>query len=273
MTAILDVARATKILATIGSASDSAERLAALAAAGVNVFRLNFSHGTQAEHGARIKAIRALEAKTGKPSCILADLQGPKFRVGKVVDGTVVTVGDVVRFDQEQAPGDARRLGLPHPEIFAALVPGARLLMDDGKLVFRVTTIQDNAFDAEVIAGGPVKSRKGVNLPDMILDTKPLTKKDLDDLHFALDQGVDWVALSFVQRTSDVIEARAIIGKRAGLMAKIEKPSALAVDFLSHFSSWPNFRSALACYTACCWGKSHHRPDHWQIGFDIYHRA
>ena len=228
MTAILVVARATKILATIGSASDSAERLAALAAAGVNVFRLNFSHGTQAEHGARIKAIRALEAKTGMPSCILADLQGPKFRVGKVVDGTVVTVGDVVRFDQEQAPGDARRLGLPHPEIFAALVPGARLLMDDGKLVFRVTTIQDNAFDAEVIAGGPVKSRKGVNLPDMILDTKPLTKKDLDDLHFALDQGVDWVALSFVQRTSDVIEARAIIGKRAGLMAKIEKPSALA---------------------------------------------
>jgi len=220
--------RATKILATIGHASEGPETLAELAKAGVDVFRLNFSHGTQAEHGARIAAIRALEAATGVSTCILADLQGPKHRVGIVDEGTVVSAGDLVRFDQDMAPGNARRLGLPHPEVFAALLPGARLLMDDGRLVFRVVAIEDGAFEAEVITGGAVKSRKGVNFPDMVLDTKPLTQKDMDDLEFALGQGVDWVALSFVQRARDVIDARAIIGQRAGLMAKIEKPSALA---------------------------------------------
>lgn len=220
--------RATKILATVGSACESAGGLAALLDAGVNVFRLNFSHGTQKEHGERIKTIRALEADRQNPCCILADLQGPKHRVGEVVAGTTVEAGDTVTFDQQEEVGSKTRLRLPHPEIFAAIIPGARLLMDDGKLVFRVTTIRDDSFDAEVIAGGPVKSRKGVNLPDIILDTKPLTEKDLADLEFALEQGVDWVALSFVQRVSDIIDARRIIGKRAGLMAKIEKPSALS---------------------------------------------
>jgi pyruvate kinase len=220
--------RATKILATVGSACESADGLAALLDAGVNVFRLNFSHGTQAEHGARIKAIRALEADRQQPSCILADLQGPKHRVGEVAAGTIVEVGDTVTFDQQDGIGSSTRLGLPHPEIFAAIIPGARLLMDDGKLAFRVTTIRDDSFDAEVLTGGPVKSRKGVNLPDILLDTRPLTEKDIADLEFALDQGVDWVALSFVQRASDIIDARRIIGKRAGLMAKIEKPSALS---------------------------------------------
>ncbi|MGB2069961.1 MAG: pyruvate kinase, partial [Candidatus Puniceispirillaceae bacterium] len=220
--------RATKILATVGSACESADGLAALLDAGVNVFRLNFSHGTQAEHGARIKAIRALEADRQQPSCILADLQGPKHRVGEVAAGTIVEVGDTVTFDQQDGIGSSTRLGLPHPEIFAAIIPGARLLMDDGKLAFRVTTIRDDSFDAEVLTGGPVKSRKGVNLPDILLDTRPLTEKDIADLEFALEQGVDWVALSFVQRASDIIDARRIIGKRAGLMAKIEKPSALS---------------------------------------------
>ena len=220
--------RATKILATVGSACESAGGLAALLDAGVNVFRLNFSHGTQKEHGERIKTIRALEADRQNPCCILADLQGPKHRVGEVVAGTTVEAGDTVTFDQQEEAGSKTRLRLPHPEIFAAIIPGARLLMDDGKLVFRVTTIRDDSFDAEVIAGGPVKSRKGVNLPDIILDTKSLTEKDLADLEFALEQGVDWAALSFVQRVSDIIDARRIIGKRAGLMAKIEKPSALS---------------------------------------------
>lgn len=224
----LENVRDTKILATVGSACESASELAALLDAGANVFRLNFSHSTQVEHGARIKAIRALETERQQPSCILADLQGPKHRLGEVSAGTIVEVGDTVTFDQQEEPGSSARLSLPHPEIFAAIIPGARLLIDDGKLVCRVTTIRDDSFDAEVIAGGKVKSRKGVNLPDIILDTKPLTEKDLADLEFALKQGVDWIALSFVQQASDIIDARRIIGRRAGLMAKIEKPSALS---------------------------------------------
>ena len=123
--------------------------------------------------------------------------------------------------------GNAARVGLPHPEIFKAIYPGARLLMDDGKLVFKLVTVDDASFTAEVIVGGPLKSNKGVNLPDIILDTNPLTEKDFKDLEFALKKGVDWVALSFVQRVTDIVAARTIIGKQAGIMAKIEKPAAL----------------------------------------------
>lgn len=219
--------RATKIVATLGNVSSTPEMLVRLSAAGVNVFRLNFSHGTREEQGERVDAIRALEAKTGVPACILADLQGPKFRVGVVANDTVVVAGAKITFDLDCVEGDAEMVGLPHAEIFKSMYPGARLLMDDGKLVFKVISVADISFDAEVIVGGPLKSRKGVNLPDIILDTSPLTEKDLADLDFALDKGVDWVALSFVQRSSDVIAARAIVGKRAALMSKIEKPAAL----------------------------------------------
>jgi pyruvate kinase len=219
--------RSTKIVATIGNVSSSPDKLRALSDAGVDVFRLNFSHGTQADQGVRIDAIRAMEKQTGKPSCILADLQGPKFRVGKVDDDVVVAAGSQILFDMKPDTGNATRVGLPHPEIFKSMYPGARLLMDDGKLVFQVVEIDDASFTAEVLVGGPLKSNKGVNLPDIVLDTNPLTKKDLDDLEFALSKGVDWVALSFVQRVSDIIAARTIIGKKAGIMAKIEKPAAL----------------------------------------------
>ena len=219
--------RSTKIVATIGNVSSSPDKLRALSDAGVDVFRLNFSHGTQADQGARIDAIRAMEKQTGKPSCILADLQGPKFRVGKVDDDVVVAAGSQISFDMKPDIGNATRVGLPHPEIFKSMYPGARLLMDDGKLVFQVVEIDDASFTAEVLVGGPLKSNKGVNLPDIVLDTNPLTKKDLDDLEFALSKGVDWVALSFVQRVSDIIAARTLIGKKAGIMAKIEKPAAL----------------------------------------------
>jgi len=219
--------RATKIVATLGNVSSSPEMLGKLAAVGVNVFRLNFSHGTREEQGARIDAIRALEAKTGNPSCILADLQGPKFRVGKVADDTVVISGERIVFDLKTDMGNAKIVGLPHAEIFKAMYPGARLLMDDGKLVFKVVSVDTESFEAEIIVGGPLKSRKGVNLPDIILDTTPLTEKDLADLAYALEKGVDWVALSFVQRASDVIAARTIVGKQAALMSKIEKPAAL----------------------------------------------
>src|SRR6056300_880920 len=212
-----DQQRSTKIVATIGNVSSSPDKLRALSDAGVDVFRLNFSHGTQADQGARIDAIRAMEKQTGKPSCILADLQGPKFRVGKVDDDVVVAAGSQISFDMKPDIGNATRVGLPHPEIFKSMYPGARLLMDDGKLVFQVVEIDDTSFTAEVLVGGPLKSNKGVNLPDIVLDTNPLTKKDLDDLEFALSKGVDWVALSCVQRVSDIIAARTIIGKKAGI--------------------------------------------------------
>jgi len=224
---IPDRVRSTKIVATLGSVSSGPDVLANLTAAGVNVFRLNFSHGSREEQGARIDAIRALEVKSGVPSCILADLQGPKFRVGEVADGTIVEAGERITFDLHKKTGNANIVGLPHVEIFKAIYPGARLLMDDGKLIFRVALVETNKFVADVLVGGPLKSRKGVNLPDIILDTSPLTQKDLDDLNYALGKGVDWVALSFVQRASDVIAARTIVGKRAVLMSKIEKPAAL----------------------------------------------
>lgn len=220
-------ARSTKIVATIGNVSSDPAKLRQLHDAGVNVFRLNFSHGTQADQGARIDAIRAMEVDTGMPTCILVDLQGPKFRVGLVEDGIVVKAGSQIVFDMKTNTGNEARVGLPHPEIFKAMYPGARLLMDDGKLVFKVVTIDDASFTVEVIVGGPLKSNKGVNLPDIILDTNPLTEKDRKDLEFALKKGVDWVALSFVQRVTDIVAARTIIGKQAGIMAKIEKPAAL----------------------------------------------
>ena len=222
------IQRATKIVATIGTKSGTPDMLTALAEAGVNVFRLNFSHGTQAEHAERIRAIRELETATGRPTCILADLQGPKHRVGEVAEGVVLKVGDSFTFDTSPAVGDADRVGLPHPEIFAALKPGARLLIDDGKLVLTVTAIGADSFTTTVEVGGPLSSRKGVNLPDMVIGSPPLTEKDHEDLGFALDHGVDWVALSFVQRASDILDAKARIGGRAALMAKIEKPAALA---------------------------------------------
>ena len=224
---IPDRVRSTKIVATLGTVSSSPEMLTSLTAAGVNVFRLNFSHGTREEQGLRIDAIRALEAKIGVPTCILADLQGPKFRVGEIAEGTIVQANERITFDLDTKKGNANIVGLPHEEIFKAIYPGARLLMDDGKLVFRVVSVDTNKFVVDVLVGGPLKSRKGVNLPDMTLDTTPLTPKDLDDLNYALDKGVDWVALSFVQRASDVIAARTIVGKRAVLMSKIEKPAAL----------------------------------------------
>ena len=169
--------RSTKIVATIGNVSSDPVKLRQLHDAGVNVFRLNFSHGTQAEQGARIDAIRAMEVDTGMPTCILADFQGPKFRVGSVEDDVVVTAGSQIVFDMKTETGNAARVGLPHPEIFKSMYPGARLLMDDGKLVFKVVKIDDARFTAEVIFGGPLKSNKGVNLPDVILTRTHSLKK------------------------------------------------------------------------------------------------
>jgi len=219
--------RATKILATLGYASESEEQITKLVQAGVNMFRMNFSHGTHEEHLMRITRVRTVEKKLSKPIGILADMQGPKYRIGIVEEGLFLIEGNLVQFDLNDKIGNSERLPLPHPEIFEALYPGARLLMDDDKLELIVRTISNDIFSAEVLIGGPVLSRKGVNVPDIKLNTNVLTDKDLIDLEFALDNGADWIALSFVQSVSDVLLAKARIAGRAQLMAKIEKPAAL----------------------------------------------
>ncbi|AWI91574.1 pyruvate kinase [Methylobacterium sp. DM1] len=220
--------RYAKIVATVGPATNTPEMLKALFLAGVDTFRLNFSHGVQADHARVHAAIRALEAEVGRPIGILQDLQGPKIRVGTVRDGRLdLTAGERVRFVLEGSEGGKDAIPLHHPEIFAAVVPGQDLLIDDGRVRVRVVGIEAAMIEAEVITGGAVSNRKGVNLPGTLLDLSPLTEKDRADLAFGLEFGVDWIALSFVQKPSDVLEARALIGDRAGIMTKVEKPQAL----------------------------------------------
>ena len=191
-------------------------------------FRLNFSHGAHEDHAAIHRAIRELEETEGRPIGILQDLQGPKIRVGTIKDGRItVAKGDTVRFVPDGKEGDANAIPLPHPEIFASAMPGHRLLIDDGRLQLKVTGFDGDAIVAEVINGGVISNRKGVNVPDTVLDLSPLTPKDRKDLEFGLSLGIDWLALSFVQRPSDIMEARQIVGDQAGIMAKIEKPAAL----------------------------------------------
>jgi pyruvate kinase len=220
--------RRAKIVATIGPASQSPSTLKALFLAGVDTFRLNFSHGTQEDHARVHESIRALEKQVGRPIGILMDLQGPKIRVGTFRDGKItVEAGESIRFVSSGSNGDRLAIPLPHPEIFAAAAPGHDLLIDDGRVRVRVTGLGDDFIDAKVIVGGTISNHKGVNLPGTVLDLSPLTAKDRADLEFGLKLGVDWVALSFVQKPSDIIEARSLVGGRAGLMAKIEKPAAL----------------------------------------------
>ncbi|HEY0115082.1 MAG TPA: pyruvate kinase [Allosphingosinicella sp.] len=220
--------RKVRILATLGPASDSPEMIRALAEAGADAFRLNMSHGSHADHLKRIEAIRALEAELDRPTTILVDLQGPKLRVGKFEGGKAeLAQGQSFVFLLEETLGDATCAQLPHREIFAAVEPGTRLLVDDGKLVFRVTAATAHRIEALVEVGGTISNNKGLNLPDVVLPLAALTDKDRADLSFALDHHVDWVALSFVQRPEDVAEARRLIGGKAALLVKIEKPQAM----------------------------------------------
>jgi pyruvate kinase len=220
--------RQAKILATLGPESASEERIAALFEAGVDVFRVNFSHGTQAEHAQRIEAIRRVEKRSGRAIGIVADLQGPKLRVGEFEGGsTRLEAGQAFRLDLARQPGDNRRAPLPHPEIFKALSSGTDLLLDDGKIRLRVEACGADFAETRVVTGGPLSDHKGVNVPRAIMEMSALTPKDRSDLAFALDHGVDWIALSFVQRPEDVAEARALSGGRAGILAKLEKPSAV----------------------------------------------
>ncbi|MFM6853189.1 MAG: pyruvate kinase, partial [Sphingopyxis sp.] len=221
--------RKVRILATLGPASSGADMIRRLFCAGVDAFRLNMSHGDHGVHAANIAAIRALEQELGRPTTILADLQGPKLRVGQFAAPPVMlTVGQSFTLDSDPAPGDGTRVQLPHPEILGALETGARLLIDDGKLVLRVVRCAPGMVETIVEVGGPISDRKGLNLPDIVVPLAALTDKDRRDLSFALDHDVDWVALSFVQRPEDVAEARSLIRGKAGVLVKFEKPQALA---------------------------------------------
>jgi pyruvate kinase len=220
--------RSAKIVATLGPATSTPERLAELFAAGVDLFRLNFSHGTQEDHRRRLETLRALEEKVGRPIGVMADLQGPKLRLGTFKSGKVtLKAGDKFRLDLDKTAGDERRAPLPHPEIFAALEAGADLLLDDGNVRLRVLSSDRKSAETTVIAGGDLSDRKGVNVPGVVLPLSSLTPKDRSDLAYALQIGVDWVALSFVQRPDDVAEARKLVGKRAGVLVKLEKPAAI----------------------------------------------
>ncbi len=220
--------RRTKIIATLGPASSTPEMLARLFQAGADVFRLNFSHGTHEDHAKRFAMIRALEEKFDRPIGILADVQGPKLRVGRFAGGRAhLQTGQAFRLDLTPTPGDSKRVNLPHPEIIEAATIGATLLIDDGKLRLRVVHKRADALETEVVVGGPISDNKGVNVPDVVLPIPALTVKDRLDLAFALDHGVNYIGLSFVQHVQDVIEAKALIDGRAWVMVKLEKPQAL----------------------------------------------
>lgn len=220
--------RRTKLVATLGPASSNADMLAQLFQAGADVFRLNFSHGSHEDHGRNIDLIRDLEAKTGRPIGILADVQGPKLRVGRFMGGAIVlTPGQTFRLDLNPTPGDLTRANLPHPEIIGAAQIGSHLLLDDGKLKLRVTHVREDHLETVVVTGGRLSDRKGVNVPDVVLPIPALTEKDRADMEFALQRGVEYIGLSFVQRPEDVIEARGLINGRAWVLSKLEKPQAL----------------------------------------------
>lgn len=221
--------RNVKIVATLGPASNDYEMIRALHEAGADVFRLNMSHGDHEEIRARHAIIRKVEEDLDSPIGILADLQGPKLRVGVFAndDGEELIVGASFRLDLDKEPGDVNRVQLPHKEIFDALEPGAHLLVNDGKIKLRVKECGPTFADCEVIVGGVISNRKGVNVPDVTLPLAALSEKDRRDLEFVCDLGVDWLALSFVQRPADVEEARALAKGRAAILSKIEKPNAV----------------------------------------------
>nr|WP_315248248.1 pyruvate kinase [uncultured Duganella sp.] len=221
--------RNAKIVATLGPASSDRATIEALFNAGADVFRLNFSHGSHADHKARLDIIRAIERDSGRPIGVLLDLQGPKLRLGAFIDGQVMLrAGDNFRLDMDhELLGDQHRAPLPHAEIYAALEVGTELLIDDGRVRLRVESFGPEHAETQVVIGGRVSDRKGVNVPGVVLPLSALTGKDHADLDYGLNLGVDWVALSFVQRPEDIEDIKRIVGDRAGIIAKLEKPSAI----------------------------------------------
>jgi pyruvate kinase len=220
--------RRTKIVATLGPASSDRTVIAKLFAAGADVFRINMSHTSHDKMRELVTTIRAVEAEFGRPIGILVDLQGPKLRLGTFKDGGATIVnGQTFTLDNDKAPGDATRVNLPHAEIFAGIKPGHVLLIDDGKLRLVATETSAQSIVTRVEVGGKVSNRKGVSLPDTVVPLAALEPKDRADLEAALETGIDWVALSFIQRPEDIAEAKKITRGRAAVMAKIEKPQAV----------------------------------------------
>jgi pyruvate kinase len=220
--------RRTRIVATLGPASRAPDKVIALAKAGADVFRLNFSHGSHDDHAAACAAVRAASEALRRPLGVLADLQGPKLRLGQFEGGFVeVRAGHVMALDLDTAPGDAKRVGMPHPEIFAAMKPGSILLVDDGRVRLKVKRCDKRSAVVEVVEGARLSDRKGVTLKGAVLDLPAMTEKDHKDLAFALRLGVDWIALSFVQRPADAAQLKKLVEGRAACLAKIEKPSAI----------------------------------------------
>ncbi|MEQ8409918.1 MAG: pyruvate kinase [Erythrobacter sp.] len=220
--------RKVKILATIGPASRSPEMLRRLFRAGADCFRLNMSHGSHADHAEAVRTIRALEKEFARPIAILADLQGPKLRVGAFAGGeAVIRHGSHFTLDRDETPGDSDRVCLPHPELFGILQRGQRLLINDGKIRLVVREADGDRIRCSAEVGGVISDRKGVNVPDAEVPIPALTEKDRRDLAFAMEQGADWIALSFVQRPEDIAEARKLMGREGALCAKIEKPQAV----------------------------------------------
>lgn len=220
--------RAVKIVTTLGPASSSREVIQRLFEAGADIFRLNFSHGTHAEHAERYGYIRELETKYGRPVGVMADLQGPKIRVGDFEGGRIeLEAGAAFTIDSDPTPGDVHRVSMSNPEIFSSLEPGHALLLDDGKIRLEVTEAAADHVVTKVIVGGPLSNHKGLNIPGALLPIAALTAKDRKDLVFALDMGADYIALSFVQRPDDVAEARKLIAGRAAVLVKLEKPLAI----------------------------------------------
>ena len=220
--------RQTKIIATLGPASETLARVRDLHRAGVDLFRLNLGFGAADDHAERIAMVRSIEREVGEPIGIIADLQGPKPRIGAFRNGGIaLSPGMTLRLDSDRAPGDERRVCLPHPDVIAALQPGTDLLLDDGRV--RLTVIEREAghLVVRVVAGTRLSDLKGINVPDVLMPVTALTGKDHADLRAVLDAGVDWIGLPFVQRPQDVIEARRLIGGRAGVIVKIETPSAI----------------------------------------------
>lgn len=220
--------RFTKIVATLGPATSTTERLRALFEAGADVFRLNFSHGVPDDHRQRVEQLRALEKKYNHPIAILMDLQGPKLRLGVIGKQPMeLKTGQKLRFDMDPKPATAKRIPLLHPEIFKAAKPDGLLLIDDGKVRLRIVAHDSDTIDAVVEVPGQISDRKGVNLPNLVLPMSPMTPKDHKDLAFGLSLGVDWVALSFVQHAHDIAELKKLVAGRAAVMAKLEKPAAI----------------------------------------------
>ncbi len=221
-----------KIVATLGPATSSKEVLIKLIEEGVDVFRLNFSHSRQEEHLKLINLIKEINAETGSHTAILADLQGPKLRVGEIENNHLDLIeGEIITFVDEKCVGTKEKIYMSYKEFSNDVNVGETILIDDGKLKLEVTeTNKKDRVKARVVYGGPLSSKKGVNLPNTKVSLPCLTEEDISNANFALDHDVDWIALSFVRKASDIIDIKELIKKKkghAGVIAKIEKPEAI----------------------------------------------